>query len=153
MKKIIVFLFLLISSYSYSQIYNQAQWIKITRQYSDFSISSNERIINLYNLDSTQILHGCKISRASDFLGGGIIDYAISVEYVTDETSGSIGEVSVYTDEFDTTPYYSSSGYLYNIWSVPSGVIISAKATSTGGDLDEATQGTVDIWLLISTTQ
>jgi hypothetical protein len=132
-------------------------WLKITKTYSDFSDTDTKTYsdfsdtdtqndIEILSLPAGGVIHEVKIKHSEAFTGGSISAYTISV--------GITGTLDKYCSAFNV---FQAPG---NTVQALGGVIgtenhgaatsIRADANSTDGNLNAATQGSVDIWILYS---
>ena len=120
------------------------KWVKITKTFSDFSTASVTNAITIYSLSSKQLIHSTQIVVTTTFSGGTIATYTISIG-----TGGNATKYSAATNVFTgaSLPAISTSAGLE---STSGATNILATAISTIGNLSAATQGSVDIYLLIS---
>ncbi len=137
------------------------KWIKITKTYADFSVASTSQGVLLFILQSKGIIHDAYIKHSQEFIGGGLSSYIAKL--------GSSTINNDFTDELDVFSAPTDSSYLG--LNVPSSALSQASypfrslspligttnksiyiyVDSIGANLNAATQGSVDIWFLIST--
>lgn len=127
---------------------NFPTWKKYTKSYTDFSTADPSNSIELFTMPAGGVIHAVKIKHSTAFSGEAISAYTISV--------GITGSNSRYAPSFDTVQAVSGevlqmSSSLFgenqdSSWSV------TATAVATGANLDAATTGSVDIWVLTSKT-
>lgn len=122
-----------------------ARWIKITKAYTDFSLAGLTREIEVYVLPAKGIIHSVEVFPTTVFSGGTIAGYTVSVGI-----SGNAVKYAIATNVF-TGATLSAINVLPGIESMSGTTSIKATATSTVGNLDAATQGSVDIYILTST--
>lgn len=122
------------------------KWTKITKTYSDFSIAALTNSIEILSLPAKGVIHAVKLKHSTLFSGGTITTYTISIGIV-----GSLAKYitasNVKATVGDLVQYVSSTLGTEGNAAVTS---IKATAISTLDNLDEATQGSVDIWILYS---
>jgi hypothetical protein len=127
------------------------QWVKVTKTYSDFSTAGATSTINIYNAPAGAIVHGVKIKQSTQFSGGTISKYQIDV--------GVSGQTACFENGFDAHQAVAATTYTFTgetgggsptALSHTAATQITATATSTGDTLNHASQGSVDIWLLLS---
>jgi hypothetical protein len=120
------------------------QWIKITKSYTDFSTASLTNTIDLVTLPNKSVIHNCIIKHSTRFLGGIIATYTISV--------GITGTLAKYAIAYDVNQVTGAtvSGINSLIGYEFTGITLKATAISTVGLLNAATQGSVDIYVLVS---
>lgn len=121
-------------------------WIKVTKAYTDFSAAATNNNITIYTLPAGGVIHAVKTKHSVSFAGGLIATYTIS--------TGIAGNLSKYAVSFDI--FQATGALVYQLSTTVSGesqsatTAIKAEAISTGANLNAATGGTVDIWLLVS---
>lgn len=122
------------------------RWRKFTFDYTDLAAAATANDIELYSLPAGGIIHAVKIKHSTAFSGGTLSAYTVSV--------GIAGNLTKYASAFDvfqavgnTTFQLSNSFGSENHGAATS---IRIEATSVGDDLDNATAGEVDVWLLVS---
>jgi hypothetical protein len=120
------------------------QWIKITKTFSDFATAGASNEISIYTLPIKGIIHACQIFATTVFSGGVIATYTVSVGI-----SGNAVKYGIATNVF-TGAGLSAINVLSGIESMSGTTSIKATATSTVGLLNAATQGSIDIYLLVS---
>lgn len=125
------------------------QWIRITKSYTDFSAAATSSFDIIYSLPAGKVLHAAIFKHSTSFSGGSIASYTLSL--------GLVGNATAFIPPFDVLQ--TAAG---NVIAKPSAAIVPAPynmggttgitmtATSTGANLSAATQGSVDIYLLIS---
>lgn len=120
------------------------QWVKITKLYSDFATGALTNTINIYSLPLKGMVHSVMIIPTTVFNGGLIASYTLSVG-----VSGTPTKYAIATNVFtgSTLPVPS---VVAGVESTSGAVNITTTAISTVGNLSAATQGSVDIYLLIS---
>lgn len=125
------------------------QWIKITKTYTDFSIAGLTNDIEIYSLPAKGVIHSVILKHSTLFTGGAIASYTIS--------TGIIGTLAKYSTAFNVQQAVGNTVIKMGIpAAVPSlenfGVITSIRgaAISTVANLNTATQGSVDFYILVS---
>jgi len=122
-------------------------WVHVTKTYVALSSGAVNNNIELYSLPAGAVIHGVKIKHSSTFTGGALSGYNISV--------GIDGDYEKYASLFDIFQSTSDTKFQLSdgLFSENHGSATSVKlyAVSSGANLSAATQGSVDIWLLIST--
>lgn len=123
-----------------------AWWTKYTVTYSDLSAASTTNDVELFSLPAGGVIHGVKIKHSTAFSGGSISAFTVSV--------GITGTLAKYASAFDvfqavgnTTQQISSTVGTENHGASTS---IKIAATSTGANIDQATAGIVDVWVMWS---
>lgn len=121
-------------------------WVKYTKAYTDFSYAGTSYSITLLSLLAKELIHGVVIKHGTPFNGGSITTYTLEV--------GISGDESKYATAFDVFQAagdqvgksYLNFG-LENFGS-SSNILVTARASH---NLNTATQGAVEIWVLKST--
>ena len=123
-----------------------AWWTKYTVSYSDLSAAATTNDVELFSLPAGGVIHGVKIKHSTAFSGGAISAFTVSV--------GITGTLAKYASAFDvfqvvanTTQQISSTVGTENHGAATS---IKIEATSTGANIDQATAGSVDVWVMWS---
>lgn len=119
-------------------------WVRFTKTYADFAASATTNTLTLLTLDPQTYIRDVVIKHSVAFNGGSISDYIIDVG-LTPSPAFFISGFNVFSAVNDgnnstsgsTTFQYASTGLV-------------AKATASSANLDQATAGEVDIWVLIS---
>lgn len=119
-------------------------WIKITKTFADFSAAALTNAITIYSLAAGGVIHAVMLNPRIVFSGGLIASYTISIG-----VSGTPAKFAVATNTFTGAPLPAIS-VLPAVQSLSGTTNILATAIATVGNLNAATQGTVDIWLLVS---
>jgi hypothetical protein len=122
------------------------RWVKVTKAYTDFSVAAPTSSITGYALPAGAVIHAVKIYPTTSFTGGGLTSYRIEV--------GVSGVLNKYASSFLVSG--AVSGTNFQVTSVVgsenqlASTPILFTATGTGANLDQATQGSVDIYILVS---
>lgn len=121
-------------------------WTKVTIPYTSFSTAATTNSITLLSLVAGGIIHGVKIKHSTAFAGTGITAMTVSV--------GVTGTVNKYASPFDVFQAVSNTTFqLSNVVGSENhgaATTILITGTSTGGNLSALTQGSVDVWVLMS---
>lgn len=124
-----------------------ARWIKITKSYSALSANSTTNDISIYTLPAKGIILNSRVIPSTQF-SGNITDYSVSVG-VTGNVSIIHGVSYISTGyDGDLATGISVTSIVYSLTTTKD---IRLYATSTGGNLNDVTAGSVDIYLLVST--
>lgn len=122
-------------------------WTKYTVTYAQLSAAALTNDIQLFSLGARQTIHAVVIKHSASFTGGAIATYTVSV--------GIAGTLAKYASAFNVfqapgnTVLQSSGGtFTENTVAATS---VRVAAVSTVGNLNAATSGSVDIWVLVST--
>jgi hypothetical protein len=127
------------------------QWVKVTKAYSDFSFAGSGNTINIYNAPAGTCVHAVKLKHSTSFTGGSLASYTIEVGVATSP--------GVLQTPFDVHQAVGATAYAFTgetsmgspaALSHTASTQITATAACSGDTLNHATQGSVDIWLLLS---
>lgn len=125
---------------------HHAQWIKVNKIFSNFSIAGVTNDISIYTLPIKGYIHDVKIVPTTAFSGGIIATYTISVGI-----AGSLAKYAIATNTFTgNTTATAIHAPLVGLESTSGTTDIRAQAISTVGNLNAAVAGSVDIYLLVS---
>lgn len=119
------------------------QWMKITKAYTDFSTAGLSNTITIATLPAKSVVHSTIVNPTTTFVGGIISAYSVSVGMIN--TVDLMPASSVLT--IPSRPFSSSLTLAGTIGSTQA---ITATAIAVTGLLNAATQGSVDIYLLVS---
>lgn len=123
-----------------------AWWTKYTVTYSDLSAASTTNDVELFSLPAGGVIHGVKIKHSTAFSGGAISAFTVSV--------GITGTLAKYASAFDVFQAVSNTAQQVSstVGTENHGASTSIKiaATSTGANIDQATAGSVDVWVMWS---
>lgn len=135
-----------VSSLYIPSLDSSIKWIKINKSYVDFQTSVLINNIELFVIPEGTTIHGIITKHSNSFLGGLISDYTISVGIPSDLTKYTV-PFSVFTIPSNTNFQLSENFYIEN-WGASTS--IRAQSISTGANLDQATQGEVEFYILVS---
>ncbi len=113
--------------------------------------AANTNTVNIYTLPAGGVLHAVKAKHSIVFSGGGIVTYNLTV--VVDSATNTFSLNLTMSSGVSATngKQVFPGSATENINSQTAATQITATVTSTGAFLNAATQGSVDIWLLVST--
>ena len=123
-------------------------WVHLaTVPYTSFNTAATTQTINSgYTLPAGWIVEGVVINPATNFSGGTISGYTLSVGgTVSGSTTKYASNINVFTGA-----NFKTINSTFGMESFTSGSRITLTATSTGGNLSTATAGSVDVYLLVS---
>jgi hypothetical protein len=125
-------------------------WRKYTLTYAQFALANTVNTIELFSLPAGHMIDAVKIKHSVKFLGGAISAYVIQVGI-----TGTLGKYSTNFDVFQNVADAARKTTQVAVASLadesPSAATsIKVTATSTGANLNAATQGQVDIWVRTS---
>ena len=122
------------------------KWLKFNKTFTDLSTAATTNNIEVYSLPAAGVIHAVKVKHSTLFSGGAISDYKVSV--------GITGNLTKYAPDFDVDTAVSATNFLISdvVGSEDHGSVTSIRlaATSAGANLNAATQGSVDVWILTS---
>lgn len=128
----------------------QPQWIKVTKSYTDFATAALTNDIEIYSLPAKGVVHAVVMHHTTPFTGGLIATYTISVG-----TSGAFakyivaGNVLQAAGNTVTFPAVASAPVsAVSPENMGTTTSIRAQAISTVGNLNAATGGSIDFYLL-----
>jgi len=127
---------------------NIPAWIKVAKTYADFSSAAATNTITLLTLPPGGVVHGVKIKQSTAFGGGGITAYTISAG-TNDTTAKYASPFNVFQTAADDTFQISSGLFSENHGA---DTAIKLTAACAGANLNAATVGAVDVWILVSRT-
>lgn len=125
---------------------NAPTWIKVTKVFGDLAAAALTNDIQLLSLAAGGFIHAAKIKHSAAFTGGAIATYTLSI--------GIVGNLTKYAPAFNVfqapgNTVLQASG-LAGSENHAAAVSIRLAAVSTVANLNAATAGSVDIWLLVS---
>ena len=120
-------------------------WTKVTKTYTDLSTAATTNTITLVALAAKQFVDKVVIKHSTAFSGGGLISYSLDVG-ITGTTGYFITAFDGFQAVSDTAKSEGDIDY-----STFGGTNATITANCAGANLDQATAGSVDVWLLIST--
>ena len=121
-------------------------WLKYTFTYSALSTAALTNSITLVTLPAAGIIHAIKLKHSIAFTGGALSSYTLSV--------GISGNLDKYANPFNVfqatgnTTFYIAYGMFSENHGATTSVLLTA--TSIGANLNAATAGSCDIWVLVS---
>lgn len=127
------------------------QWVHVGAGLTNasFSLGATTNSITLFTLPAGGVVHAIKIKHSVAFGGGSLSAYTISV--------GISGTLAKLASAFNV--FQAASATTFQLSTAldeeneSTGTAILATAVSTGGNLNTATAGNVDIWALLSIAQ
>ncbi len=119
-------------------------WIKITKLFSDFSTAGLTNSINIFSLPAKGVIHAVFLNPTTLFSGGIIASYTISVGI-----SGTPAKYNAAANVFTGAGLPTPTAGIF-VENMSGSTNIQATSISTVGNLNAATAGSVDIYILIS---
>jgi hypothetical protein len=129
-----------------TQVTNVPTWLKFTIPYTTFATAALTNSPTLFTLPIAGIIHAVKIKHSVAFTGGAISAYTIKL--------GITGNTAKYASAYNV--FQAVSGTNFQLTSTMGSeshtatTAILATATSVGANLNAATAGSCDIWVLLS---
>lgn len=122
-------------------------WTKYTITYAQLSTAGLTNNIELFQLAAKEMIHSVVVKASAAFTGGLIATYTVSV--------GPAGNLVKYAVAFNVFQApgntLSSTNILPGVEDFSSATSVRIAAISTVGNLNAATAGSVDVWVLKST--
>lgn len=118
-------------------------FVQYTKSFSDFSAAANTNSITLFSLPAATIIEQVVIKQSASFTGGTISAYTVSVG-ISGNDPKYASAFDVFQAPGDTVAQLSSSAGFEDF---ANPVTITITATSTGDTLDNASDGSVDIYV------
>lgn len=122
------------------------QWVKVSKTYSDLAAAALSNSITLLTLPAGGVVHAVKLKHSTAFAGGAIATYTVEVGPATDTDK--------YAPPLDVFQAIGAS--VYELAGILGGeshtgtTVIQLTARATGANLDQASAGAVDVWVLYS---
>ena len=120
---------------------SKTRWHKFELRPADLTAAATTRDIHLFTLGTDEIIEKVRIKHSQSFRGGALTAYTVSV--------GVTGDLAKYGSAFDVFQEVLTRNQ--QLSSVLGGLeendraSLRVQATATGGNLDAATQGVVEI--------
>lgn len=123
------------------------EWVKVTKTYADLADSATENDIEIYSLPAGGVVHACRFRQSGAFGGGGISNYSLSVGNPVSGSEYYASSEGVTGAPLDR-PFGSDNSFIYFD---DVNTVISIRLYAVADiDLNNATGGSVDVWLLVS---
>lgn len=134
------------------------RWIKRSFTYEDFATAATTNEIELWQIPPGGMVHAAVIKHSTAFAGGSIYAYDIRCGKpggVPGDDTNLLAAFDVFQAVSGTTFAYSTGTdsdppYPLFMQNFGTSYSLSIYASCSGDDLDAATQGAVDVWLLVS---
>lgn len=123
------------------------RWFKVVVSALDFTAAAASESIDLFQLPAGGIVEAVKAKHSAAFAGGTITAYTVEVGSAT-QTPKYMSPFDVFSAPSATNHRVATSGDEES-HSAPTPIKVTAKAT--GGNVNDATVGTVEIWVKAST--
>ena len=123
------------------------QWVKVgaALAYSAFSIAGLQKSNTLFSLVAAGIIHATAVRHSTLFTGAGITTVTVSI--------GISGTNDKFSSAYDIKQAVPTVPFVTNMMSVEShtgATTITVTLDSTGANLDQLSQGVLDVWALLS---
>jgi hypothetical protein len=128
-------------------------WTKYTIPYTDFQVAATEKFIPIFTRGARQFIVACVYKHSQQFIGGTITDLTFAVGEPRTEDDiwnpfygGFLGHI--FDLDLTDAPSDIESFYFPNTYGnfIDTGAV-SLKATAVGDNLDQLTQGSLDVWI------
>lgn len=121
--------------------------VKVTKTYADFATAGLTSTVDLIDLPARALIHAVVVNPTTVFSGGTIATYTVSVGI-----TGSLDKYSAAKDVFTGSALVDEPAVTATniVESLSDDTDVVATAVSTVGNLDAATQGSVDIHIYFS---
>ncbi len=124
-----------------------AVWQKFTKTFADFSTAGTSNSLTLITLDAKSYVENYLIKHSTAFAGGALIGYSVDL--------GITGNTTLWHSTFNV---FQATGNLVYVTQAAVladpyrhvAVNVLLTANCGGANLDQATQGSVDVWLKIA---
>lgn len=134
------------------------RWIKRSFTYEDFATAATTNEIELWQIPPGGMVHAAVIKHSTAFAGGSISAYDIRCGKpggAPGDDTNLLAAFNVFQAVSGTTFAYSTGTdsdppYPLFMQNFGTSYSLSIYASCSGDDLDAATQGAVDVWLLVS---
>lgn len=126
---------------------NYVRWIKYELDYTDFAVSGTTQLVKIDDLPPGAAIEAALMYHTTAFTGGSISYY--TVELVVDGNDYGV-VATVHTAPGGAIFTFSDSSPYRTPFHMTNFVDIEVDATSTGDNLDQATQGTLTVYLKVS---
>jgi hypothetical protein len=121
-------------------------WIQVDKTYADWATAGLTNNLEVYSLPAGAIIHAAIIRPTTNFSGGAISDYDITLGITGTETKYCAGA----DVDSGTQANATNAALIPESWTAATS--IKAFATSVGANLSAATAGAVSFYLLVSET-
>jgi hypothetical protein len=126
-------------------------WTKYTKTFADLAAAAASNDIQILSLPAGGVILGIIVRHTAEFQAPGLMTYVLSVGVAGNATKYTAGlSVNVAPDATTHKGFYPNATTT-GVESFTGATSIRLFATSTGADLDDATQGSVDIWVKTDT--
>lgn len=121
-------------------------WTKYSLDYTDFATAAASNEITLGVVPAKTVIHATVLKHGASFTGGTIASYTLKVG-ISGAPGKYLSPFDVFQAPGDTVGSVANDGFCED-YANP--VTVTITATATGDTLDNATAGTVDVWLYTS---
>jgi len=126
---------------------SSAQWVKVSVNYAQLAAAAATNSYDIMQVGEGRVIQGVIVKHSAAFAGGDLSAYTVEIG-VTGETDKFASAFDVFQAPGNTVGQVSS---VLSVENFVGAVTLYATATAVGDDLDAATAGSVDIWVLIAT--
>jgi hypothetical protein len=123
-------------------------WVKVTKAYTDTATANTTNTITLYTLPAKGVVSGAIIKHTTAWAGGALATVTATVLINGSPTATGFDVMQATGDTVFQNATTTGFNRIMNFGSTNN---IQLQMDSTGANLDAATQGSLDVYLLIST--
>lgn len=120
---------------------------KITKTYADFATAGLTNTIPVFTYSGTQFILGTQMILTQAFNGGAIATYTMEVN-IDSSVTAIISATNAFTPTFTVVTGFSGTSAFVGTNITGSTHVMNLKAVSTVANLDQAVQGSVDIYII-----
>ena len=119
-------------------------WVKVSKSYSDFSTDDTTNTLAMFTIPALSVLEGILIRHSIAFAGGTVSTVSVSI-VAGDQTYADLAIEG-------NPPATANAGGVLNTGTLSfvSPIVVSAVIVSVDGDLDQLTQGQLDVYYKVS---
>ncbi len=128
-------------------------WVPVVKTHTDLNDASMAHVFDLYSLPAKTVVHAAVVKQSTAFTGGGITNYTVRVEDAG--TTPLTSDQNVNLSPSDTTGFSTSppvaSAILPRPYDFGATYTLKLRVSTVGANMDQATAGSLTVWLLLST--
>lgn len=120
------------------------QWTKVTIAYTDIQIAATSNTLVSFTLPAAGVIHAIVVKHTTEFVGGSVSDVTLDLG-ISGESARYIDDHSIFSTPVGTDFEALS---LVEIFDFGATQDIEALFNSVGDNLDQLTQGSLDVYFL-----